>query len=157
MIPLPSGTAAGHGFGKKHDRTFTYSRLAASMICNMICRCLCCMLALPCRRYRGRPHFGKNYDRTFTYSKCPIADRHPQWQKWTAAAAQHDPLGLFASPLVATVLRNGSYTAYAGCGIDGGCFCESDDHCRLPSQGTSYGWRCLPSKAFPEFKACRPV
>uniref|UniRef100_A0A383WPT6 D-arabinono-1,4-lactone oxidase C-terminal domain-containing protein n=1 Tax=Tetradesmus obliquus TaxID=3088 RepID=A0A383WPT6_TETOB len=108
-------------------------------------------------KYRGRPHFGKNYDRTFTYSKCPIADRHPQWSSWTAAAKQHDPLGLFASPLVATVLRNGSYENYPGCGIDGGCFCETDEHCRHPSQGTSYGWKCLPSKAFPDIKACRPV
>lgn len=143
--------------GQLHTAHCAQVALAAVMICNMIHRCLCCILALPCRRYRGRPHFGKNYDRTFTYSKCPIADRHPQWSSWTAAAKQHDPLGLFASPLVATVLRNGSYENYPGCGIDGGCFCETDEHCRHPSQGTSYGWKCLPSKAFPDIKACRPV
>ncbi|KAF6261964.1 hypothetical protein COO60DRAFT_701031 [Scenedesmus sp. NREL 46B-D3] len=60
-------------------------------------------------RYRGRPHFGKNFDRTFTYSKCPLADRYPRWTDWTSAAKQHDPQGLFASPLVGSVLHNGMY------------------------------------------------
>lgn len=108
-------------------------------------------------RYRGRPHFGKNFDRTFTYSKCPLADRYPRWTDWTSAAKQHDPQGLFASPLVGSVLHNGSYAAYPGCGIDGGCYCETDEHCMKPGTATSRGWRCVPSAAVPEYKACRPA
>lgn len=121
--------------------------------------CWCCFLHVQCR-YKGRPHFGKNFDRTFTHPRpaCQLSDgRYPRWQDWRAALQAHDPHGLFRPPLVKAVLNSSSYVLTPGCGLDGSCFCTSDEHCRVRGPGAwSARWRCMPSSAFPQYSACRP-
>jgi hypothetical protein len=38
---------------------------------------------------------------------------------------------------------------YPRCDLDRQCYCQSDEHC-------ADGYKCVNSKAFPEFKACKP-
>ncbi|KIY96933.1 hypothetical protein MNEG_11027 [Monoraphidium neglectum] len=63
---------------------------------------------------------------------------------------QYDPARVF-EPTLWTVAAGGqSYVLKPKCVLDRSCFCQDDTHC-------ADGFTCIPSAAFPQFKACFPL
>ena len=60
----------------------------------------------------------------------------------------HDPQKIF-EPLLFTKILAGAPPKYGPrCALSGECFCREDAHC-------GQGRKCVPSAAFPEYRACR--
>ncbi|GBF95066.1 hypothetical protein Rsub_07567 [Raphidocelis subcapitata] len=100
-------------------------------------------------KYGGRPHPGKNSERTFTHPGCPLADRYPQMGKLLEAQARYDPGLVFEPPLFARIKAREGFRLSPGCDLRKECFCSEDAHCAA-------GFSCVPSRAFPQFRACKP-
>lgn len=98
----------------------------------------------------GRPHPGKNWDRTFTNPKCPIAPKlGGGLQKMQAMQDKYDPQRVFEPELWARAIAGDKYFLSPKCQLNRSCYCEADENC-------ADGFMCVPSIAFPQYKACRP-
>jgi L-gulonolactone oxidase len=74
----------------------------------------------------------------------------PGFKDLLALQARHDPGRVFEPPLFTQMLERAPPRYGPGCALAGQCFCREDAHC-------GPGRVCVPSKAFPEFSACRRV
>ena len=103
-------------------------------------------------RYKGRPHWGKNYDRTYTHPNCPVRDALPAatFTRLAELQATYDPRRVFEPPLWTALTQRQAHGYSLGCAARGACYCASTLHCAL-------GYACVPSKAFPEYKVCKPA
>ncbi|KAI8470740.1 MAG: hypothetical protein J3K34DRAFT_251663 [Monoraphidium minutum] len=101
-------------------------------------------------KYNGRPHWGKNLERTFTDARSPIADKYPGGVAAMAALQEaYDPDRVFEPALWAKITAREAFKPSAGCATRYECYCSANSHC-------AHGWRCVPSRAFPEYKVCKP-
>lgn len=91
---------------------------------------------------------GKNHERSFKHPACPIRDHLPLFGRMEAFAASSDPQHIFQPRLFEEIASRTANTYSPGCSVRGECYCLTDSHC-------AKGWSCLPSRAFPEYKACR--
>jgi hypothetical protein len=101
-------------------------------------------------KYKGRPHFGKSFDRTYTNPDCPVRDNLPAFDQVLALMAQYDPDKVLKPPLAALMQARAAAPLYPRCALAKQCYCTEDVHC-----GADHF--CAPSKAFPQYRACRPV
>lgn len=102
-----------------------------------------------CDRYKGRPHYGKNYDRTFVHPNCPLRDRLPNFDRQLALQAKHDPAKVFEPVLMSQIINRLPNMYGPQCDVKRQCYCTQDRHCAI-------GFACVPSKAFSEYKVCKP-
>lgn len=101
-------------------------------------------------KHDARPHPGKNWDRTFTNPKCPIAPKLGAGLKVLQGLQdKYDPKRVFEPELWTRSIAGDKYWLKPKCQLDRSCYCEADENC-------ADGFVCVPSVAFPEFKACRP-
>jgi hypothetical protein len=91
---------------------------------------------------------GKNHERSFKHPSCPIRDHLPLWQQMESFTAASDPCKVFQPRLFEQMAARASHSLSDGCSSRGECFCSEHSHC-------AKGQQCLPSMAFPEFKACK--
>jgi hypothetical protein len=69
----------------------------------------------------------------------------------TAMQDKHDAARVFEPALWHRVAAGKGYQLKPRCALDRSCYCEADEHC------AAGGFKCLPSIAFPAYKACRPA
>jgi hypothetical protein len=93
-------------------------------------------------------HRGKNHERAFKHPACPIRDNLPRFGQLEAFAAASDPQGIFQPRLFSDIAARAANSYAPACATLGQCYCTEDVHCAA-------GFRCLPSLAFPEYRACR--
>jgi L-gulonolactone oxidase len=75
-----------------------------------------------------------------------------------AHTAKHQPTDktarekkqVFEPPLMTRVIARAANALHPRCALQKECYCQEDIHC-------GEGFRCVPSSAFPEYKACRPA
>jgi L-gulonolactone oxidase len=101
-------------------------------------------------KYKGRPHLGKNYDRTYVHPDCPVRDNLPQFGEVLKLQSKYDPDRVFEAPLITRMAARAPPPKYPGCALAKQCYCTEDAHC-------GEGFKCVPSTAFPQYKACRPA
>ncbi|KAI8472152.1 MAG: hypothetical protein J3K34DRAFT_415296 [Monoraphidium minutum] len=102
-------------------------------------------------KHDGRPHPGKNWDRTFTNPRCPVVPKYgPGLARMTAMQDKYDPQRVFEPELFTRAIAGEKYALKPKCQLDRTCYCEADENC-------ADGFKCVPSIAFPEYKACRPI
>ncbi|GBF95589.1 FAD FMN-containing dehydrogenase [Raphidocelis subcapitata] len=101
-------------------------------------------------KYKGRPHWGKNHERTYTHPNCSVPELYPRFGEFLAMRSKLDPARVFEPPLFAQMLARAPPRYGPRCALSGECFCREDKHC-------GPGRACVPSAAFPEYRACRRV
>jgi len=100
-------------------------------------------------KYKGRTHYGKNFDRTYMHPDCPLRDNLYDFPGLLAMQAKHDPEKVFEPPLMTKMIARAANPLFPKCALMKECYCQEDVHC-------GDGFACVPSSAFPEYKACRP-
>lgn len=99
-------------------------------------------------KYKGHPHWGKNHHRTFTHPDCPVKALYPKFDEFLQIKDRLDPQKVFEPPLFSKILAGAPPKYGPRCALSGECFCREDAHC-------GQGRKCVPSAAFPEYRACR--
>ncbi|KIY99659.1 hypothetical protein MNEG_8299, partial [Monoraphidium neglectum] len=91
-----------------------------------------------------------NWDRTFTNPRCPIAPKlGAGLAVFQGLQDKYDPARVFEPELWTRAIKGEKYFLKPKCVLNRSCYCEADEHC-------ADGFKCVPSVAFPEYKACRP-
>ncbi|XP_078153398.1 D-arabinono-1,4-lactone oxidase family protein [Carex rostrata] len=99
------------------------------------------------RKYNARPHFGKNRRVAF----FGFVHKYPNWGKFMQVKKQLDPVGIFDSFWLDTVLKPESELEKEdGCAMEGQCICSTDRHC-----SPNRGYLCKPGLVYKEAMVCR--
>lgn len=83
--------------------------------------------------------------------RCPLAPKFGEnFKKMVAMQDKYDPERVYEPELWARLVKGEGYQLKPKCQLDRSCYCEANEHC-------ADGFKCVPSEAFPEYKACRPI
>jgi hypothetical protein len=74
----------------------------------------------------------------------------PNFSKQLALQAAYDPSKVFEPLLLGQLISGGSLGYGPQCDVKRQCYCTQDAHCAA-------GHACVASKAFPEYRVCKPA
>jgi hypothetical protein len=73
---------------------------------------------------------------------------YPRFQEFLEVREKYDPHHIFEPATYAHMVAKHAIPAYPGCTYSGDCYCQDDSHC-------TKGYKCVASKAFPQYKGCK--